>query len=292
MRRLLILLLVLVWIAVAIGPVDASGRAAAGQGTVQQSPVLLAQPAQASTNGPVFRLDSITCCFLGAAFGAPLSRYPCVFNPGLDLWATRLGADLHTQGPAVHLALDGTIVGFMTGPDETLQGSPVGAFGLIAQHNSDPLPLGQPIYTAYIGMAQFSTSNTLGQSYVNQSLTVGAPYAAGTIVGYQGDVAVSTPVVQPPPPSFISDPTQVHFAILSNPADQCGNGMNPSPYVGADVSFSAFPNAFGGGTGTPLSIIPRRPAGQAPTRTLSPRIPASQTAKVTPSPRLPAGQVN
>lgn len=299
MRRFALVLLVLAWIAVAIGPAYASGRAAAGQGATQTSPALAAQVAAASSSGPVFRLDSITCCFLGPAFASTVGRYPCILNPGLDLWATRHGTDLQTQGPAVHLALEGTIVGFMNSPDETLQPSPGGSFGLIAKH-SDPLHPGQTIYTAYVGMASFdSSTNGLGTSYVNQSLmaSTSTPYPAGTLLGYQGDLAVFTTVLNVS--SFESvGSTQVHFAVLSPqlgnpPTDQCGDGVNPSPYVGADVTFSAFPNAFGpGGLGTPLSIIPRRPAGQAPVRTPPPRIPASQTAKVTPSPRLPVGQAS
>ena len=273
MRRLIGVLFILVWIAATIGPAYAAGRPAT---------------AQAAPSTPAFRLAAITCCFLGPDFQAPVTRYnDCVSNPGLDLWATRQGNDLLMPGPAVRLVLPGTILGFLNSPDQTLQPSPAGAFGLIAR-NDDPLNPGHTIYTAYIGMAQFDPSTqALGQSYVNQALLANTAYPAGTLLGYQGDIAVYT--LTPFPPKFVqTSATQVHFALLSTPLDQCGNGIDPSPYVGANLTYMplALPE------GTPLRLIPHYSASHVSARTASPRLPASHTLPATPAPRPPASQTS
>ncbi|GEM_PF-3915365 len=275
MRRLAVVLLGLVWIAATIGPVDAAGHGSVGP-SGDQSLARPASPVQAATTHASFRLDSITCCFISANFLDPsqgFSPFNCLTNTGVNLSVTPRGTiDLNGPGPAVRLALQGTIIGFLTSPDpaSTLSNSPAGSYGVMVQL-ADPLHAGQTIYTVYSDMGQFNTAtNTLGQSFVNQSLVDNQTYPPGTVLGNQGDIFATPSSMFTP--IWAGEGTQVHVAILKLPVESCDNALDPSPYVGTNVNFDGAANQ----PGTPLHLLPPPPAPQVPARPPAPRVPAPQ----------------
>jgi hypothetical protein len=155
------------------------------------------------------------------------------------------GADVGHQGNAVYLPFPGQIVAFFDTPSYRSSGSPSGAFGMIIRHQ-DPLNPSGTIYTAWWHLGHYNPgTHSMDQSYVNQSLSTGKTYAAGTLLGYQGDIQPISPS------SWQSTATHVYFAILRGSADDCANKIDPSPYVGANVNYSTTGTQYG----TPLSSL-------------------------------------